>query len=454
MTGPQVFERGAAMDSGRCPVRHDFTMMDSGFLADPYAVFRDLRHKPVFLATELGGYVVTRYRDVDYVLSHPELFSNAITLTPLTKPSEAAQKILAEVDYYRPPNLINADAPRHPKIRRFVQEAMSPRRLRAMEPIVRDWARPRIEAMIEQGRADVFADLAFPLPAMTGFRLLGFPPEDLEMLKSWCEERVEFTYGRAKPEDHVRVAGQVAAFWSYMGEFVARRVAEPVDDLASDLARRHLAEPDDFTLRDVATVLFEMAVASHETTTNLLTNGLRRLLEHRGQWEAIVGDPSLIPNAVEECLRYDGSVVAWRRQARAEVEVGGVAIPAGATVFILLASANRDPDQFSEPERFDIRRRDARKHMTFGKGVHFCQGAPLARLEVRVVLELLAELAPGLTLVPNQEYHFVPNVVMRGPSSLLVEFARDPSPELDATTLEGTDAPMGRRYVRAGVARM
>jgi cytochrome P450 len=398
-------------------------MMDPEFLADPYVIFRDLRAEPVFFAPELNAFVVTRFAEVDEVMAHPERFSSSITLTPLTTPSEEAQAILADVDYYRPPNLINADAPRHTMVRKFVQEAMSPRRLRALEPVVREWAAEQIVRMVDMGRADVFAELAFPLPALTGFQLLGFPVEDLEMLKSWCADRVEFTYGRATPEEHVRVATNVAAFWRYTNDFVAARIADPVDDLASDLARRHLEAPETFTPRDIATVLFEMAVASHETTTNLLTNGLRRLLEHREQWEALVADPALVPNAIEECLRYDGSVVGWRRRAVADTRLGGVTIPADSTVIVLFASANRDPAKFDDPERFDIRRTDARKHMTFGKGVHFCQGAPLARMEVRVCLEEIIARAPQVALVPDQELHFVPNIVMRGPSSLWLDFA-------------------------------
>jgi cytochrome P450 len=255
------------------------------------------------------------------------------------------------------------------------------------------------------------------------------------MLKSWCADRVEFTYGRAPVEDQARVARNVAAFWTWMHEFVAMRIADPVDDLASDLGRRHREDPENFTALDIATVLFEMAVASHETTTNLLTNGLRRLLEHRDQWEAIVADPSLIPNAVEECLRYDGSVVAWRRRALHDTEVGGVAIPGGSTVMVLIASANRDPERFENPETFDIRRPEARKHLTFGKGVHFCQGAPLARLEVRVALELLAEMTPDLQIVPDQTFEFVPNILLRGPKRLLVDTMGPVSPLPEASSL-------------------
>lgn len=416
-----------------CPVKHGYTMMDEEFLTDPYAVFQDLRSDRVFYAPELDVYVVTRYEDVEHVLGSPELFSSSVTLTPLSPPDPDARAVLDEVGFTRPPNLINADRPRHTQVRAYVQEAMTPRRLRDMEPIVRTWAEERIRRMVGTGSADVFQDLAFPLPALVGFQLLGFPREDLEMIKSWCADRVEFTYGRTSAEDGMRVARNVAAFWAYVTDFVDKRIADPVDDLASDLARRHLEDPDGFTPLDITTVLFEMAVASHETTTNLLCNGLRRLLEQREQWQALVADPSLIPNAIEECLRYDGSVVSWRRRATTDTVIGDVVVPEDATVLVLLASANRDPDRFHDAETFDVRRTDARRHLTFGKGIHFCQGAPLARLEVRVVLELLVAMAPDMTLRAGQTFSYSPNLVMRGPKSLVVDFP--PSPARNAARL-------------------
>ena len=165
-----------------------------------------------------------------------------------------------------------------------------------------------------------------------------------------------------------------------------------------------------------------MARAAHETTTNGLTNGLRRLLEHPEQWKALIQDHSLIPNAVEECLRFDGSNIAWRRRTT-ETELGGVTIPADTTVIVLLGCANHDPDRFDRPSEFDITRTDARKHMTFSKGVHFCQGAPLARMAIRVMFEILSELAPDIKLVPDQELSFIPNLSIRGPRSLLIELS-------------------------------
>jgi cytochrome P450 len=225
----------------------------------------------------------------------------------------------------------------------------------------------------------------------------------------------------------VQVAENVAAFWRYTNDFVASRIADPRDDFTTDMIRHHLDDPEEFTLRDVAAVLFGMSIAAHETTTNLMTNGLRQLLQHRDQWEALVADPGLIPNAVEECLRYDGPVIAWRRRAKMDLELSGTAIPKDATVLMLLFSANHDPDKFTRADEFDITRQDARNHLTFGKGTHFCAGALLARMEMKVVLEQFVTKAPNMRLAPGQRFEFLPNISQRGPTSLVVNFAKQPT---------------------------
>jgi cytochrome P450 len=162
-------------------------------------------------------------------------------------------------------------------------------------------------------------------------------------------------------------------------------------------------------------------MAAHETTTNLLSNGVRRLMENRDQWDLLVADPSLIPNAVEECLRYDTPVITWRRRAKQEIDISGTLIPENATILMMFFSANWDPDRFENPATFDVLRKDARAHLTFGKGVHFCSGAPLARLEMKIVLENLVEKLPNMKLVPGQKFEFTPNIAMRGPNSMLVD---------------------------------
>jgi cytochrome P450 len=405
-----------------CPVRHDFKMLESPFLDDPYAACPALQEQPVFYAPDLESYVVTRYADVQMVMSDAERFSNAATNIPVSPLSTEAQAVMDASEVWFRPNLTNADAPRHTMVRRWVADAMSPRRVRSLEPFLREWSGRRIDEMVAAGRADVWAGLCFPLPAITGFALIGFPEEDAEQLKAWCNRRVVLTYGRASGPEQVEVAENVAAFWRYTNDFVASRLSEPRDDFTTDMVRHHLGEPDEFTRRDVAAVLFGMSIAAHETTTNLMANGLRRLLERRDQWEALVADPRLIPNSVEECLRFDGPVIAWRRRARQDVDISGAVIPEGATVLMLLFSANHDPDRFERPAEFDVTRAEARNHLTFGKGTHFCAGAPLARMEMKIVLEHFVAKAPQMRLVPDQQFEFLANISQRGPNSLQIEF--------------------------------
>jgi cytochrome P450 len=172
----------------------------------------------------------------------------------------------------------------------------------------------------------------------------------------------------------------------------------------------------------VSTILFGLLLAGHETTTNILGNALRRLLEHRSSWEEICADPSLIPTAVEEVLRFDSSVIHWRRRTIAPVELSGVPIAAGADVLVSIGAANWDPDVFPEPDVFDIHRANADEHLSFGSGPHLCLGASLARLEARVVLEELSAALPGLRLSSGQEFEFMPIIAFRGPRALHVEW--------------------------------
>jgi cytochrome P450 len=175
---------------------------------------------------------------------------------------------------------------------------------------------------------------------------------------------------------------------------------------------------------EVTTIVYGLLLAGHETTTNLLNNAFQRLLAERSAWEDLCRDPSLIPNAIEEVLRLDSSVIAWRRRTRQATEIGGVPVPAEADLLFLLGATNHDPMMFQDPERFDIRRPNARDHISFGHGAHFCLGAPLARLEARVVLEKFTSRFPALRLTPGQTLRFSHNISFRGPLSLRAEWHR------------------------------
>ena len=198
------------------------------------------------------------------------------------------------------------------------------------------------------------------------------------------------------------------------------RTESPGDDFVSVLTQAGEADGDALSREETVSIMLQMLFAGHETTTKLMANSFRRLLEDRASWEAICCDPGLIPNAIEEVLRFDGSVMAGRHKTKEPVEIGQARLPRDAKLLLSIGSANRDPAVFPDPDRFDIRRQNAREHLSFGVGVHNCLGAPLARLEARIVLEEVSRRLPSLRLTENAKLKFPASISMRGPVSLPV----------------------------------
>jgi cytochrome P450 len=403
-----------------CPVAHGYDPLAPTTVLDPYPVFRALREEgPVFYLPELDHYIITRYDDVEQVLLDRDTWSAANASSPLMPICAAAQEVLAG-GFHRVPTLNNSDPPRHGPMRKSVLSVMTPRRLNALEPPLRAYAEVIVRELATKDRVDFVDELAFPFPGYAAFSLLGFPPEDTDMLKEWSAQRVLLTYGRLSDEQQVEVANVIVAFWKYCEDHVAARRAQRADDMTSDLLDLADAKPDQLNDFDILNMVYSMALAGHETTCNTIGNGVLALLTNRSQWEAIVADRSLIPNAVEEILRYDGPVLNHRRVAKVDTTVGGVAVPAGAKVMMCFASADHDPAQFTDPDDFLVARENAELHLAFGKGPHFCLGAALGRLEVRIVLELLTEHTPKMALVPDQSFEYSPNALFRGLKALQV----------------------------------
>ncbi|GAA4711597.1 cytochrome P450 [Pseudonocardia yuanmonensis] len=411
-----------APETRGCPVRADVDPFDAAYLADPYPLLAELReHDPVAYLPVLDMWAVTRHADIDAVFRDPTTFSASIAQDPVFPPAPEAREVLA--GFRASPTMSNCDPPKHTRVRRHTARAFSARRIATVEPAIRSRAAELIAAMLREPEPDVVEALTFPLPASMIFTLIGFPPEDTEMLRGWCGNRTAFSWGRPTAEEQTGIARNMVRYWRYCEGFVHARLADPADDYTSDLLRAHLADSEDLSVDEIVNVVYGLSFAGHETTTNLTTNGLRRLLEDGARWEALCADPALVPAAVEEVLRYDTSVIAWRRRTTRPVSVGGVDLPEGARLLLLLGAAGRDPDAHPDPERFDLHR-EPRPHLAFGKGVHFCLGAPLARLEFRILLELLTAAAPDLELVPGQVLDFSPNVSFRGPRRLRVRRRR------------------------------
>jgi cytochrome P450 len=420
---PDGAQRNGTGPSGALGLAGRFDPFHEPYLADPYPFFAEARvATPVFYSPELDYWVVTRYHDIRHILQTPQLFSAANTLAPLQPVCPAAARLLAEGGFRPVPTLTNSDPPAHSRVRRLANVAFTARRVADMEPFVRELTGRCLRERLSSGRADLVRDLAWDLPALVIFRVLGVPDEDVPRVKAGAESRLLLMWGRPSEDEQVRLAQGMAAFWRYAEALVASRAEQPRDDFTSDLLLARDGDLPVLNHPEVTQIVYELLFAGHETTTGMISNALRQLLTHRQTWEEICRDPSLIPNALEEVRRCDSSVIVWRRKTTQAVEIGGVPVPAEANLLLLLGSANRDPAVFEDPERFDIHRHNAREHLSFGHGAHYCLGAPLARLEARVVLEELSARLPGLRLVPGQTLRFQPNTTFRGPLSLLVEW--------------------------------
>jgi hypothetical protein len=394
--------------------------LDPETVLDPYPVFNRLREEgPVFYLPELDHYIVTRFDDIQQVLVDRDTWSASNASSPLIAPCAAARAILDD-GFERVPTLNNADPPRHGPMRKSVLAVMTPRRLNALEPTLRAYASDLVDDLAAHPVVDLVEKLGFPFPGYAAFSLLGFPAEDTDMLREWSAKRVLLTYGRLDEEQQVEVAKEIVAFWRYVKDHVASRRAVRTNDMTSDLLTLADEKPEQLNDFDIVNMVYSMALAGHETTSNTIASGMRALLSDRSQWDLLVDDPLRIPGAVEEILRYDGPVLNHRRVAKVDARVGDSVIPAGGKVFMCFASAARDPRQFVDPDSFLVERKDAELHMAFGKGPHYCLGAPLGRLEVRIVLELLTERTPKMALVADQEFSYSANALFRGLQRLIV----------------------------------
>jgi cytochrome P450 len=401
-----------------------FDPLGESYLADPYPFMAEAREAaPVFYSERIDHWVVTRYHDIRSVFLNPPLFSAINANSPLRPPCPAAAKALQEGGFASVRTLANADPPAHTRVRRIVNGAFTPQRVAEMEPFIRETVRRFIEERFLNRQADLVRDLAWELPVLILFRMLGIAETEIARVKKGSWNRILFIYGHPDNEaDQVRAAHGLAEFWRYAQSLVDDREREQRDDFTTALVHAKDENGERLTAQQSATVVLNLLFAGHETTTAILGNSFRRLLGDRQAWNEIVQDRFLISNAVEEILRLDSSVIAWRRRATQATRLAGVALPKEANLLLLLGSANRDPAVFSDPDRFDIRRANAKDHLAFGYGVHLCVGRPLARLQARVVIEELSSRFPSLRLVPDVQYEFPPNVSFRGPVSLPVEW--------------------------------
>jgi cytochrome P450 len=420
-------------DRERCPFRADDSAtvlantvakeldpFGPSYLADPFAVFARARSEGrVFYSEELGQWLVTRYEDIRAVLRDTKHYSADNATKPLRPLPEEALAELARADFRPRRVLVDNDPPDHVRIRRHVNKAFNARRLQLLEPDIRELARRYIAAFADAGEIDFVAALAWPLPALVIFRLFGVPEDRLELIKRGSRDRVTLTDGKAASAELRRAAEGVGAFFAYCREIITDRMANLRDDFPSDLIRSGQGDETAPDFDELVTIMYSILFAGHETTTGFLTHLMRRCLAEPGLWSRLRENRDLIPAMVEEVLRLDPPVINWQRRAKEEVRIGDTVIPADAEILLLLGSANHDEAAFDHADELDLDRANASSHLSFGAGVHLCLGAPLARLEGRVVLEELLDRFPEPSL-PEQELPFRPTLKFWNPERLLV----------------------------------
>jgi cytochrome P450 len=421
-----------------CPVGDIAVEVDpfsEPYLSDPYAFWATARkEQPTFYSAKLGYWVVSRYDDVRQVMNDADTYSASISITPLKDLCPGAVAELANAEMVMGPSLVNEDPPDHTRRRRHIRDALvSPRRIEAVQPKIKQLASSYVDQFVRRGQADLVSEFAWEIPALVAFAIMGVPEEDIARAKKFANRLALFTWGYPSDAEQTALAAGMGEYWSYAREHVRRRLEQQTDDYISDLVRawRVPGNEDLFDENYLVSTMMNFLFAGHETTTNATANGIKALLENPAQWSALCADRTLIPGAVEEVLRYASSVIAWRRKAVKESVVGGVRIPAGANVLLITGSANRDERMFPEPDLFDIARKNSRRHFAFGFGRHLCLGAPLARIEMQIFLEELTCRLPHMRLVPDQSFSYSPNTSFRGPERLLVEWDPHANPNVE-----------------------
>ena len=391
-------------------------LLDPGHRAHPYPIYRQLRERGPLQLPDSNLVVFSSFADCDEVLRHPSSCSDRLKST-------VAQQAIAAGQEARPfgtPGFLFLDPPDHTRLRKLVSKAFSPKVVRALETDITALVDALLDAVATAGRFEVIADLAYPLPVAVICRLLGVPIED-EPKFSWAsallaqglDPFIAFTGQPQGFEERME-----AGLWlrGYLRDLLRQRRADPGEDLMSGLIAVEEAG-DQLTEDEIVATCNLLLVAGHETTVNLIANAVLAMLRHPEHWAALGRDPSRAPAIVEETLRYDPPVQLVGRIAGEDMSIGGVDVPRGETMMLLLAAAHRDPAVTERPDEFDPTRA-AIRHLAFGLGPHFCLGAPLARLEANVALSAVTKRFPNARLETEPAYK--PNVTLRGVADLVV----------------------------------
>lgn len=419
----------------RCPfsaAAKTFNPFDQQFLDDPFPALKELRvAEPIFFDERLGYWIVTRLDDAKAILRNSKDFSADVVLDPIVPLYQSTIENFMRSGFSGGGgSLVNDVNPEHDERRKWLAKALTPQRVKDFEPFVRDAVTKCIDEFASRGEADLVKELGSKVPGVVLLHFLGIPQEDIERVKAWAEPTILFSWGHPTEKDQNHMADMLGEFWHYCKAHIAKLRNNLGDDVVSE-AIRGQQEKNLWTDDELTRMTLNFVFAGHDTTVNTSANMFLTLMQHEEAWAELCRDPSLIPNAVEECIRFSPAVISHRRRAVNKITVGGAEIEANDKVLIYFAAANRDEATFTDGDAFNIHREGPNRHVTFGFGWHACYGAPLARLELRIMLEELTMRLPEIRLKPDQRFTYAPlNITMRGPSNVIVQWdpALNPKP--------------------------
>jgi cytochrome P450 len=399
---------------------------------DPFPYYEALRRDaPVFQHPVTGIYFVSRLDTVNRIFADPGTFSSKFSNTGTTPGSPEMLEELKEIASQGQPavdTMLTADPPAQTRYRKTVGRAFSTKRIAALEPMIRTNTNALIDAWPKAGRIDFVNSFSVPFPVGVIATTLNMAPEAVQHIKRWSDASVAALGVALDDEARLDAARSVAEAHRYWTKEFESRRANPQDDFLTELTQATFTEESGgarvLDYAELVSIILQLMVAGNETTTKLVNETVKLLIENPEQFKRIKDDPSTIPEMVEEALRLSSPNQGLFRIVKKDVELDGVKVPAGSTLWVMFGAANRDERYFSDPNRFDPTRENLREHIAFGKGAHFCIGAPLARLEAKVCFEQLAERVEHWEFAPGNTFEYEPSYILRGLKNLDLDIRR------------------------------
>lgn len=403
----------------------EHSLLEPGIQESPYAYYRACHEQaPVHFSAPLDAWIVTRYRDVQHVLEHPEIWANDLLVKAgFSMFQHAEARKILESDGWPRDTRLQSDPPQHRDYRALVAGAFTAGRVRRLAPFVESLARELAEEMARTPECDFIERFAARLPIGVIGRLLGLPAEDAPRIKHWSDAWVEPLSGVIPLEREIEVARLGVELQQYLAGWMERKRSAPEEDVLSALASACFPDGRPLPMAEKMGLAEHLIVGGHETVTSALASGLWLLITHPEVERALRRDRSLLRNFVEETLRLESPSQGFFRFAERAGSVAGIEIPRGAMVHVRFAAANRDPEQFPDPDRLDLQRRNAGSHMAFSQGEHHCVGAPLARLELTTAFGVLLDRFERLELVPGAELRHLPGIALRTLAALPIRYS-------------------------------